>query len=159
MKDEIAVEVDSENRLLTVQVPYPPTPPRVGSAVLVEHEGKVLLGIRQKDPGRGDLVIPGGGVEPFETIDEAGVREIRDETSLEVEITGRIGVYELLNRETSTHKVIIYSRARVIGGVLRARTDISDLRYYTKEELAPLALSSLIRSVLLDAGWIREDSP
>jgi 8-oxo-dGTP diphosphatase len=121
----------------------------------VEHDGRALLGIRQKDPGRGDLVIPGGGVEPFETIDQAGIREIRDETSLDIEITGRIGTYELLNRKTNTHKVIVYSRARIVGGSLNAQTDISDLRFFSKEELASLSLSALIRNVLVDAGWLQ----
>lgn len=139
--------VNEDNRPGTPPVQYP----RVGSAVLVEDNERVLLGIRQKDPGRGDLVIPGGGVKPFESIDEAGIREIRDETGLDIEICGRIGTYELINRQTNAHKVIIYSRAKIIGGELNAQTDISDLRFYSREELKDLELSELIRRVLIDA--------
>ncbi len=154
MGKDIQIEVDKTKREIVLRVPYPRTHPRVGSAVLVEDDGKILLGIRQKDPGRGDLVIPGGGVKPFETIDEAGIREIRDETSLDVAITGRIGTYELINHDTNTHKVIIYSRARILGGQLEARTDISDLRFFSRQELQEISLSPLIYKVLTDAGCL-----
>jgi ADP-ribose pyrophosphatase YjhB (NUDIX family) len=150
------VSIDQEQRRITVEVEYPPALPRVGSAVLVEKDGKVLLGRRQKDPGRGDLVIPGGGVKPFESIAEAGVRELREETGLDITIIERIGAYELINRDEGTHKLIVYSRAQVVGGVLRADSDVSDLQFFSRAQLAKLEFSPLIRLALSDAGWLGE---
>lgn len=148
------LNLDQANRTIGLMIKYPGAVPRVGSAVLVESDGKVLLGIRQKDPGRGALIIPGGGVKPFETIKDAGIREIRAETGLYVKITGRIGCYELIDRDANTHKVIIYSKAKVIAGTLRAATDVSDVKFYSREELREAPVNGLIREVLEDAGWL-----
>lgn len=114
----------------------------------------MLLGVRAKDPGRGELVIPGGGVEPFDTIDDTARREILDETGLTVELTGRVGVYEMINREKANHRVIIYSRANVTGGTLKPSSDLSDARFYSREEISGLTLDPFIRQVLKDAGWL-----
>ena len=146
--------LDQATRTIDLRIKYPGAVPRVGSAVIVESDGKVLLGIRQKDPGRGDLIIPGGGVKPFETIKDAGIREIRAETGLDVKITGRVGCYELIDRNTNTHKVIIYSKAKVITGTLRAATDVSDVKFYSREELKQAPVKGLIKEVLEDAGWL-----
>ena len=40
---------------------------RVGCSALIKHDDKLLLGIRDKEPNRGMLITPGGGVELFET--------------------------------------------------------------------------------------------
>ena len=54
--------------------------PRVGSALLVRNEAnQILLGKRNKDPQRGNWVIPGGKIHAFESIAEAAVRELREQ--------------------------------------------------------------------------------
>lgn len=127
--------------------------PRIGSAVIVVKNGKVLLGKRAKDPGRGNWVIPGGGIRPFESIIDTGVREIKEETSLDVKIVKQLGAYEIINPPRE-HRIIIYSIAKVAGGILSPSDDISELKFYSKKELAQLSLTEFIKCVLTDAGFL-----
>ena len=62
-----------------------PTAPAVGVGGVLVHEGRVLLIRRGKDPLRGRWVVPGGTVELGETLEEALVREMEEETGLLVE--------------------------------------------------------------------------
>lgn len=60
--------------------------PKIGSAVLVELNGKFLLGKRNKKNYKDRWVIPGGGVCWGETLQQAAVREIKEETNLDIEL-------------------------------------------------------------------------
>ena len=66
--------------------------PKVVVAVAVGHAGRVLLGRRAINPGRGLWSFPGGYVDRGEAVDPA-LRETREETGLAVRLTGLLGVY------------------------------------------------------------------
>lgn len=121
--------------------------PRLGSAVVVLSEGMILLGARAKDPNRGKWVLPGGKIEPFESINEAARREIQEETGLEIEVERQLGVWEIIN-PPDEHRVIVYSVARPVGGALRPATDLSDVAFYPVAALESLDLSDTVRAVL-----------
>ena len=113
--------------------------PRVGSALLVRNEAnQILLGKRNKDPQRGNWVIPGGKIHAFESIAEAAVRELREETGLLVEVEDRFKVYEIIN-PPNEHRIVIYSWAKVVGGEAKASDDLSELKFFELKELACLA--------------------
>lgn len=129
--------------------------PRIGSAVLVfDDGGRVLLGRRAKDPGRGEWVIPGGKIEDGETIVQAGEREIREETGLDVHIQEQIGTYEIIDE--FQHRIIVISRgywlSALAGGQAKASSDLSEVAWFNSQELHDLELSSFITGVLEDAG-------
>jgi len=131
--------------------------PRVGSALLVRDEAnRILLGKRNKDPQRGSWVIPGGKIHAFESIAEAACRELKEETGLDVEVSGQFGVYEIIN-PPSEHRLVIYSWARVIGGIPRASDDLSEIRFFPLQELGDVPTTPLVRRVLSDAGLIAPD--
>jgi 8-oxo-dGTP diphosphatase len=109
--------------------------PKVGSAVLVERDGKFLLGKRNKKNYRGYWVIPGGGVRWGETIKEAGVREIKEETNLDIEIIKLIGHKELMNLPEDYHTVVFYHLARPLNSDIRPSDDISDIRFFSIDEI------------------------
>jgi len=128
--------------------------PRVGSALLVRDEAnRILLGKRNKDPQRGNWVIPGGKIHAFESIAEAGARELREETGLEVDVTGHFRVYEIIN-PPSEHRIVIYSWGRVVGGEAKASDDLSELRFFDLGDLGEVPVTPLVRRVLADAGFI-----
>ncbi len=124
--------------------------PRIGSAVIVIDGESVLLGVRNKDPHRGKWVLPGGKVRPFESIDEAARREIREETGLEIEVEGQLGVWEIIE-PPAEHRVIVYSIARLVGGTLKASSDLSDVRFWNIAELDTVDLTPTVRNVLRTA--------
>jgi 8-oxo-dGTP diphosphatase len=128
--------------------------PRVGSALLVRDEAnRILLGKRNKDPQRGSWVIPGGRIEAFETIADAAAREIQEETGLIVEVRDQFGVYEIIN-PPNEHRLIIYSWGTLMGGTPKASDDLSEVKFFTLDELGQVPTTPLVRRVLADAGLI-----
>lgn len=127
--------------------------PRVGSAVVVVHGDTVLLGVRAKEPNRGKWILPGGKINPFESINDAAQREIREETGLEIELEGPATVKEIIN-PPSEHRVIVYSRARPTGGKLAASSDLEDVRFCSRTELPRMELTDTVRDVLDELGWL-----
>ena len=53
------------------------------ASVIVETEGRVLMIVRGKEPGKGLLSLPGGFIDPDERAEDAAVRECREETGVE----------------------------------------------------------------------------
>lgn len=107
--------------------------PKVGTAVLAEHEGQVVLVKRSMDPGRGDWCLPGGFMEMWETPRQTTQRECREETGLEVEITGLIDVFYYENYRGSG--VLIMYKGTVTGGELKAGDDAEEVRLFAPEAL------------------------
>lgn len=132
--------------------------PRIGSAGLVtDDQHRILLGQRKKEPNYGKWVLPGGKIEPYESVTAAVCREIAEETGLVVEVTARAGVFEII-RPPDEHRVIVYSWARPVGGELRAGSDLLDLRYVSREECRSLDISDFVLQVLYAVGWLRRES-
>lgn len=113
---------------------------RPGVAAVIFEDGRVLLQ-RRDDNGRWGL--PGGGVEPGESVRAALVREVREETGLEVEPLRLIGVYS----DPANHQVITYPDGNVIhyvsavfecavrGGTLACGDESLELAYFPPQAL------------------------
>src|SRR6266487_7072061 len=81
-------------------------------ALIFDDEGRILLGHR-RDVNWWNL--PGGGMEAGETVDEALLREVYEETRLEVEVGQLVGVYSKPQKQ----EVVLTFRCRIIGGTLQ----------------------------------------
>lgn len=81
-----------------MQREYPDSPVLGVGAVIFNNE-EVVLVKRGKEPGYGKWSIPGGAVELGETLKEGLLREIREETGLEVEIGGIVDVLDWVSRD------------------------------------------------------------
>lgn len=88
--------------------------PLLGAGVIVEREGKILLIDRADGLG---YTFPGGIVRHRETIEECVMRETREETGYDVQLTGLIGVYSALDRDPRFRAVAIAYTGRIIDGV------------------------------------------
>jgi 8-oxo-dGTP diphosphatase len=104
------------------------------AGALVVREGKVLLGRRAIEPARGAWDIPGGFLEPWELPAEAAVREVREETGLDVRIQNllTIVVDTYAQREYTLN---LYYLTQIVGGVLQPADDLADVRWFGPDEL------------------------
>ncbi len=117
-----------------------------------DDAGRLLL-VHQIDRQQWGTV--GGAIEPGESPSEAAVREAREETGLEVELTGLAAAlggagFQMTypNGDECAYISIVYD-ARVVGGELAPDgVEVSQCRWFTPAELAQADLSTVSRSVL-----------
>jgi mutator protein MutT len=106
------------------------------SAVLVEDHGRVLLARRASDPGAGLWDLPGGFCEPGETPEECAVRELREETGADIEVTAFIAHLVDTYGPGGDLTLNAVFRARLVGDpVLTAADDVAELRWFGADEL------------------------
>ncbi len=95
---------------------------------------EVLLIIRDKPPFAGAWSIPGGALEFGETLVDAAIREVREETGVTCEIVGRIDVVEAIAPDQDHHYVIFDYAARWISGEARPASDARDAAFVPFKE-------------------------
>lgn len=133
--------------------------PRIGSAIIVFNEkGDILLGRRNKDPQREKWVIPGGKILAFESISDAAVRELLEETGIAARVGGRLGIFELIN-PPDEHRIVLYSWGRVIAGELKAGDDLSEVAFFSLRAALDQPLSDFVRDVLVSTSPLLEKLP
>lgn len=108
--------------------------PKVAAAVLVETEGKLVLVRRGIEPAIGRWSFPSGYVDRGETVEHAAAREVKEETGLDVRITGLVGLYSSAG---SPLALAVYA-ARAVGGELRAGHDAREAALFDPDDLPDL---------------------
>lgn len=106
---------------------------------VVTKDDSIVLIKRKNDPFKGKWALPGGFVEYGETIENAVLREAKEETGLDVGIEKLLGVYSDPNRDPRGHTVSVCFLCRIVGGALKADTDSADVREFKLSELPDLA--------------------
>jgi 8-oxo-dGTP diphosphatase len=130
-----------------------PERPAVGVGAVLIHQGRVLLIKRGKEPLRGRWVVPGGTVEVGETLEQALVREVREETGLTVRPIEVVLVFDRIDREGEAvryHYVIVDYLCEYVSGTLRAASDAEDAAFVAREDLPRFALPEKALEVVLD---------
>ncbi|MFG2180510.1 NUDIX domain-containing protein [Streptomyces abikoensis] len=125
------------------EAPEPNSMVVAASAVVTDEQGRILLQRRRDN----DLwALPGGGMEMTDSLPGTAVREVKEETGLDVEITGMVGTY------TDPRHVIAYSdgevrrqfnvcfTAHVTGGELAISDESTELRFVHPDEIAKLPM-------------------
>ena len=123
------------------------------SAIVTDDEERILL-IRRSD---NDLwSIPGGAMEIGESISQTAVREVEEETGLEVQPLYVVGIY------SNPHHVVEYSdgevrqqfsicfACKVIGGEIRTSTESNEVRFFTHKEVNEFRMTASIRRRIRD---------
>ncbi len=116
-----------------------PERPVVGVGVVIIHDGSVLLIRRAKAPRQGQWSLPGGGQELGETLREAAIREVAEETGAEIELVGMIDAIDSITRDAEGAVRFHYSlfdfAARWTGGAICPGSDASDVCWAKLSEL------------------------
>lgn len=110
------------------------------SAVVRDSTGRYLLVLRSDAPERGRWTLPGGKVETGETLREALVREVGEETGLRVRVIAELGVVERGAPSGAVYEIHCFT-ADALDGVLAAGSDAAGVRWATVGELRTLNLT------------------
>lgn len=131
------------------------------SAFVQDDAGRLLM-IRRTDNDK--YAIPGGQQEVGETLAQAAVREVKEETGVDVEVTGLIGLY------SNPDHVIAYDdgevrqefsicfRAQPLGGDLRTSSESKEVCWVERGQLADLNIHPSIR-LRLQHGFEERPNP
>ncbi|MBB6171739.1 8-oxo-dGTP pyrophosphatase MutT (NUDIX family) [Nocardiopsis mwathae] len=126
--------------------PDAPTPNSVviaASAAVFDGDGRLLM---QRRTDNGLWALPGGAMEQTESLPAAAVREVKEETGIDVEIVGLVGTY------TDPRHIIAYDdgevrrqfnicfRARPIGGTLRVSAESTEVHWISPDNMASLTM-------------------
>jgi ADP-ribose pyrophosphatase YjhB (NUDIX family) len=129
-----------------------PEVPLIGVGAIIIEDSRVLLVKRAHPPLEAQWSIPGGVLEVGEVVREAAIREAREETGFIVEPEALLGVYDRILRNAEQrvqyHYVLIDFLCRRVGGKLQAASDAAEVRWFTREELAPLNLAEDTQDVI-----------
>ncbi len=118
--------------------------PLVGVSTVVHHDGMVLLVERAKPPWQGLWSLPGGHVEWGETLRAAAVREVLEETGIEVVIDRLVETIDVINRDESglilSHYALTVFAGQMVGGLLRPGSDAARVTWAEPARLGQLPL-------------------
>jgi 8-oxo-dGTP diphosphatase len=133
---------------------YPERPFVAVSAAIV-RAGQVLLVRRARAPANGLFSLPGGVVEIGETLIEALVREVREETSMAIEPVGLAGYREAITHDrdgrVERHFVILPFAARWLAGEPVLNEELSEARWLHPSELAGLPTTPGLAEIVATA--------
>jgi len=129
-----------------------PKRPLIGVGVVVLWAENVLMIQRSKAPHVGGWSLPGGVQKLGETVYETGIREVKEETNIEVQIMGLIDVIDSIHRDkvgaVKYHYTLVDVLARSLGGELVAGDDAFDAEWVATQDIAGMELWSETKRII-----------
>ena len=122
--------------------------PKVVATSVVERGAMVLIVKRAMEPGLGLWSLPGGYVDRGEAVEQAAQREVKEETGLDVKVTGLVGIFS----EPGYPVILVAYDSQVLGGELQPGPEVMELGFFSPEKLPPLAFT---RDVQVLKDWRR----
>ena len=133
-----------------------PTRPFLAVSAAIFRDGRVLVVRRAQSPANGLYTLPGGVVELGETLIEAVMREVREETGLEIEPHGLAGYRQLIARDASgrieRHFVILPFAARWLAGEIALNDELAEGRWLEPDALSGLKTTEGLADIVAAAG-------
>jgi ADP-ribose pyrophosphatase YjhB (NUDIX family) len=118
------------------------------SAIVPDSKGGILL-IRRTDNNYWS--IPGGGVEPGESVSQAAIREVKEETGIECEISGLVGIYSNPSHVAAyddgeiRQEFSICFTTRLLGGIARTSDESSAVQFVPPADISGYDIHPSIR--------------
>ena len=130
-------------------------------AVVAREDGAVLL-IRRTD--NGNWALPGGAIEMTESVADAAVRETFEETGIQIEVTGLLGIYSdprhiihFTSNDEVRREFSVVVTARPVGGEPTLSTESSEVRWVVPQDLGAYPMGSAMRRRIDD--YLRGAAP
>lgn len=138
-----------------------------GVRVIILDEEKRVLVVRQRHEGKDIWMVPGGGIEEGEDTLQAGIREVMEETGLEIEMGPLLWHVEEVSEERG-QRFVNFFMGKLTGGSMHLGMDpefdathqvLKEVRFMTKEEL--MAEENVYPVYLRDELWnvLDKDGP
>lgn len=135
-----------------------PTRPYLAVSAAVFRDRRVLIVRRAQPPGRGLYTLPGGAVEVGETLEQATIREVREETGLDIEPLALAGYRQMIARDAAgqveRHFVILPFAARWLAGEVALNEELAEARWLLPAELSELETTDGLAEIVA-AAWQR----
>jgi 8-oxo-dGTP diphosphatase len=136
---------------------YPQRPFLAVSAAIFRN-GKVLVVRRARKPALNLYTLPGGAVEAGETLVEAAIREVREETSLSIEPVALAGHREVIARDgvgkVERHFVILCFASRWLSGEPVLSDELDDSRWVDPSELGDYRTTDGLAEIVTTAATL-----
>jgi len=133
-----------------------PTRPYLAVSAAIFRDGRVLIVRRGRPPAYGLYTLPGGGVELGETLEEAVIREVREETGLEIAPIDLVGFRQAIARDAKgrveRHFVILPFAARWIQGEISLNEELAEAHWLTPGGLAGLKTTEGLGQIVAAAA-------
>jgi ADP-ribose pyrophosphatase YjhB (NUDIX family) len=125
----------------------------IALALIERDDGKVLVTWEGDMPYHRCWVMPGGYVKLNETVEQAAVREIREELSVEIALQGLVGVYDDFMRDDGNepvHYVLVVVKAKIIGGELNVTREAMEYAWIDERNFSKLAMPQVMKRILVN---------
>lgn len=133
---------------------YPDRPFLAVSAAII-REDHVLVVRRARPPAQDLYTLPGGVVEVGETLDQAVIREVHEETALTIKPIGLAGYRDVITRDgdkrVARHFAILTFAAQVLGGELKLNDELAEARWLPPEALTELKTTEGLNAIVAKA--------
>src|SRR6201995_3443405 len=119
-----------------------PTRPYLAVSAAIFRDGKVLIVRRARPPAYGLYTLPGGGVELGETLEQAVIREVREDAAPEIEPIELAGFRQAIARDREgrieRHFVVLPFAARFISGEISLNEELAEAHWLDPADLGGL---------------------
>jgi ADP-ribose pyrophosphatase YjhB (NUDIX family) len=135
-----------------------PQRPFLAVSAAIFRNGKVLVVRRARKPALNLYTLPGGAVEAGETLVEAAIREVREETSLSIEPVALAGHREVIARDdkgkVERHFVILCFASRWLAGEPMLSDELDDSRWVDPSELGNYRTTDGLAEIVTTAATL-----
>jgi 8-oxo-dGTP diphosphatase len=116
--------------------------PKAAASAAIFRDGKILIGLRGKDPSHRVWSLPGGHIEPGETARASALREIREETGINAQLQGLVDINDVIMRgpdgNLRAHYLLTIFFGNWLSGEPVPADDCLEARFASPDEIADL---------------------
>ena len=111
------------------------------AALVVNSANQLLLVKRSVEPAKGEWCLPGGFIETDESIEEAALRELEEETGIKGTVVSLVDFFSQRSPHHGTLIIFGY-RVKIVSGELKAGADAQEVDFFDFDNLPPIAFLS-----------------